>query len=747
MPRSAILGLVCLSLFLLLFPIGLGMPGAVVALKADEGAYYLMALSLAHDRDLEMDEADLERAFDDFPYRFISNLILMTDDGWHTAFYGKPYVYPLFAAPFAWLGGAKGLLVFNMLLMVGMIWLGALRLGRSEDGPWAAGFAAVFFLLSSAFAYVFWLQPEVFNMAAIAACLFLGLGRPAAKAREGEPDELPGPWQAFASGLALALAVYNKPVFAAFALPVVGGLLLRRRFRAAGAWVLGLAFSLAAVAGGAMVLTGHATPYLGVVRQGATLCEPGVMPVEAIDEEAEPEAVVAGSNSPTGNAWSWLFRIPRAPLRETAENVGYFLWGRHTGFLLYLPFGALALVLFLLHGRRSAQGWLLAGALVVVAAFFLLFIPFNWHGGGGFIGNRYFVSVYPAFFFLVTKLRPRFLLAPAAAAAGLLLAPVLFTPLGASEPEPTLQRHVRGLAYRAFPLELSLRNVPGYHRLPAGALRIVARKDQVLPQGEPLWIRSADSVELTFLSPAPIAKAVFLVENLATRNRVRLELAGAEVNLDFAAGREARRVVLEPAGPSRTRSEKGSILYVYRLEVAPSTGRVLPWTRTYPPSPCPNFVGPASVPDTFPVGAVLTYLGDGADLDANVFELTWQAATVPAVVDPGSRFKVPVTLRNTSAAAWRGNGAARVKLSSHWRRLDGPETVFDGLRTELPGAVAPGAEVALELEVEAPATAGRYRLELDPVYEFVAWFSEKGVAPFVAEVVVGAPPAVGEVPP
>ena len=100
--------------------------------------------------------------------------------------------------------------------------------------------------------------------------------------------------------------------------------------------------------------------------------------------------------------------------------------------------------------------------------YFLTFIAWNWQGGGGFVGNRYFITAIPAFLFLVTEIRPPRLLLAGYVVAGLFLAPLLFTPFGAPVPEPTLQAHVRGLPFRFLPLELSLRNVPGYERVPVG---------------------------------------------------------------------------------------------------------------------------------------------------------------------------------------------------------------------------------------------------------------------------------------
>ena len=98
MVRPVQRALLALSLFLLALPLTLQKPGVPSGLKADEAAYYMMAQSLAFDGDLELTVTDIDRAFDEFPFRPIPNMIAMTDDGWQTAHYGKPYIYSLFAA-------------------------------------------------------------------------------------------------------------------------------------------------------------------------------------------------------------------------------------------------------------------------------------------------------------------------------------------------------------------------------------------------------------------------------------------------------------------------------------------------------------------------------------------------------------------------------------------------------------------------------------------------------------------------
>ena len=63
MSRSVRLGLATLTVTLLVLPLTLSKPGLPLNLKADEGAYYLMALSLARDFDLRLEAEDRERLF------------------------------------------------------------------------------------------------------------------------------------------------------------------------------------------------------------------------------------------------------------------------------------------------------------------------------------------------------------------------------------------------------------------------------------------------------------------------------------------------------------------------------------------------------------------------------------------------------------------------------------------------------------------------------------------------------------
>jgi hypothetical protein len=781
MDRGSWRVLLCLGLVLVLFPLTLAKPGLPTSLKADEAAYYLMALSLAHDHDLRLDLRDVDRAFAEFPFRPVSNLIAMTDDGWQTVYFGKPYIYSLFGVPWVWLWGGNGLLALNMALLVAMIAMGASYLGRYNPPGTALLLAAGFFLISTAFCYAFWIQPEVFSMAAITACLFFGLRD------ESGGFRLAPALAAILSSSALALATYNKPIFALLGVPVLAGYLWRRRFGLMAAWLGGAVGTMAVLAGIALVLTGHPSSYLGVVRQGVTLCQPDRMPIGPVvlppaaptaaagTSAAAPLAATAdqaadagGSPTPGGpalalapaqdaasaeleveppapapkaNAWSWIFRIPPITFGEFLENLRYFFLGRHTGLVLYLPFALVAVLLFVGgDGRRSRQRWLLLAALAGVALFFLTAIFFNWHGGGGFVGNRYFAAVYPGFLFLVTRVRWQTPILAGFAWGGICLGPLLFTPFGAPVPEPTLQAHVRNAPFSWFPLELSLRNVPGYDRLLLGDARLMGRRDVFLPRGESVWLRAGNTVEMWLQSERPIEEAFFEVASGAPDNTVRVRFETASQDLRFAATGDSTRLALRPGKPSQVRTQWGSTYFVYQVEVAAERGRVAAYARQWPPNSCPYFSEPEVTQENFSLGAELTYLGDRDPDRRAPYALAWGIVQAPASVRAGQSFEVPVQLWNRSAEPWSAHGAARVRLAYHWLLPTGDTAVRDGERTELPRDVPPGGELSTVQRVVAPEAPGLYVLELDPVYERIAWFSERnGGATARATVEVVAP--------
>jgi O-Antigen ligase len=108
----------------------------------------------------------------------------------------------------------------------------------------------------------------------------------------------------------------------------------------------------------------------------------------------------------------------------------------------------------------------------------------------------------------------------------------------------------------------------------------------------------------------------------------------------------------------------------------------------------------------------------------------------------GRTTAVKVDVTNTGRLVWDSRAEMPIYLSYHWLPVDSNRFVmFEGARTEFPTVVPPGATASVEMNVRAPATPGRYRLEWDVVQEGRLWFStEPGAMRALSPAtIVGAP--------
>jgi hypothetical protein len=125
------------------------------------------------------------------------------------------------------------------------------------------------------------------------------------------------------------------------------------------------------------------------------------------------------------------------------------------------------------------------------------------------------------------------------------------------------------------------------------------------------------------------------------------------------------------------------------------------------------------------------------------YGVSWTGDNTPAVMSPGGTVPVSLSFTNIGTLTWDDGGSNPVRLSYHWRSGACPGTanvVWDGLRTTLPGDIAPGGSVSnLSAQVRAPGTAGTYCLQYDVVREGITWFSWKGANTLSKTVTVSAP--------
>lgn len=692
-----------LLLVAVLAPLGFAHPGLPGAFKGDEPGYYLMALSLWHDRDARVEEdRDLRRLFVESPER-THNLWLASPDGFETVYYGVPFLYPLIAAPAAGLFGARGMISLNAVLFVVLLWMGWAYLRRFNTDARAALYSAAFFLLSPAFVYVFWLQGELLHMVCTAGAFFLLL-------RHGD-EERPGPVSLAGSGALLACVAYSRPTLALLALPLLWLAARRARPKGAVLWCGGALAALILLASVSIALVEQPWVYAGVSRKPFDISSP-IRFLERMEPASAPWQTRA-------EPWSlghlreivvpWRVRWSRVP-----REVLYFFVGRHVGMLPYMPFAAVSTLLFLLRGPRERWRVLLLVCALAAGLLWLIYLPLNWRGGGPAFGNRIFAAAYPAFLFLVTAVRPLWAIPLGAAAASFLLGGGLLTALYPPGGDPTAQRHTLGAAFRPLPREFELSGITGYVHVFHSDASFSGHYDLLQPAGDEMWVRGGVPVDLLMLTLEPIQDAVFRVRSLAPGNRIELCLGDSCRSLvagpDPPAAGERFEVTLEPGRPRRVeRTDHPE--YLYPLRVSTTAGEQPRWR--------------GSSPAQFYVGVALTYLGSSHEEARKMYRARWSEVVVPEVAVAGSDLAVSATVENVSGERWMPIGATRVAASYHWESESGERVAWDGARTPLPAPVAPGQSVALQLRVRAPASPGSYVLVLDVVRENITWFSTR----------------------
>lgn len=569
-------------------------PRAGYGFQSDEATYYMMGHSLAEDGDLTYKKEDLVRVWREFPTgpsgvflkkgQAVTGLSMTwrppfiriegkPDPNTHRLYYGKSFIYPVFAAPFVKVFGTNGFLVLHAILLSLVAFCGYLFLG-ARTGPTASALLAGAFLIASVVpVYFVWITADLFNFSIVFLAYFCWLYKEVA-VRERSPR---GTGWLFcgrsdvAAAVLLGIATFSKPSNAVMFLPIpIWTLFGRKVWRAS--LVSTIAFLL--VTGG---LFG-----INVAISGDWNYQGGDRDTYYYEfpfQNDVPQHQLGLAKSREGVLSDIVFSR-RVFLSNLRHNIGYFFVGRYSGLVPYFfPAAFVILALLAAPRRRPPWQWMVVGAALAQGLLFVIATPYTWNGGG--VGNRYFMGAYGAMLFATPPIESIVVAFVPWVAGGLFVAPLVLNPFVASfRPSSS----AKSGPLRLLPVELTLINDLPINTEPDRAhvwfgdlgkgdpgFQIYFLDDNAFGRevDRSFWTRGESRAQFLIKTDRPIRRAVFSVTAGPVATDVSIKIFGREQRLRLEAGQTQEVAMSMPPGVP---FEKETHALVWWAAVSSSSG-------------------------------------------------------------------------------------------------------------------------------------------------------------------------------
>ena len=610
-----------LGLLLVAFASTIDLPKVAQNFKGDEATYYSLTQSLAHDFDFTYERSDLARVWeeftggpegiflkrgkvnrirrsDHFPY---VRRVKLEDPVRTRLYYAKSFIYPLVAAPFVFLFGTHGFLILHALLLSLDLFVAyafvAARGGRSRA---ALAYAVVFLAASVVPVYFVWLTPELFNVSLVFYALFLWCHKEVAGDRPVfTASFLRSARSDYLAAALVGVLTFSKPPHAILMFPLVALAVYQRRLGRA----LGMSVVWAALAGGLFAanaaITGEFNYQAGdrktfYGRDGFPFANDRET-FENIGPVRERGSMMVGDVIANRHTFTVL-----------RHNLVYFVIGRFCGLVPYFFPGVLSALLFLARKPRRLWQWLVGTTIVTAVLVLLVMTPFTYSGGGGPVGNRYFVSFYPLFLFLTPPVAGLASATVALIVGSLFTAQILLNPIYSSL-HPG--EHTKTGPLHALPIELTLLNDLPMAFNPDRTRRPLAGNPPMLayfpdegaftPEGDAFWLRGKSRADVILRAPVAdlgggrfvsktISKLAIEVQNGGDPGRVSVSTGAESRTLTMKSAEIARFALAMPRGVPYHRDENPtSYLYVVSFR---TTAGFVPFLDA-PPSSDSRFLG------------------------------------------------------------------------------------------------------------------------------------------------------------
>lgn len=583
-------------------------PRAAIGIQSDEATYYMMGHSLAEDGDLTYRREDLQRVWREFSSGpsglFLkrgrdvqrAGLMLRPPFVWFETgpdpdrgrfFFGKSFIYPLIAAPFVKLLGTNGFLLLHALLLGGVAWCAFLFLHARAPAIPSALLAGAFIMVTVVPVYYVWITPELFNFAVVFFAYFLWLYKEVAP-RQHMPRPLQwtsGPASDLVAAMLLGVATFSKVSNLLLFAPIAAWLLWRRRPVQFG--FVTLAFS--AVAAGLftanLAITGDWNYQGGGDRRTYYWEFPFQTPTSTYEV-----------GKPTGRDEAMTDVILEESVFWTnlTNNLRWYFVGRYSGLVAYFFPAVLALALFLAGARRRPLWqWLVLASASAQILLFVITLPYTWFGGGGSVGNRYFMGFYGVFLFLFPPVTAAATAAIAWIVGGLFMAKLVLNPFTTSF-HPG--RYAEAGPLRMLPVELSNTNdLPintegnrvvwfgddpnGSPDVPDPGFQIYFLDRNAFVDAEKtFWVKGESRADFLVKTDRPMKQLVLSLYAGDAATTVSAEFAGRSQEVEIPAGAGRQLIFSVRRGFPYMKIGDGKPRYVWLASISSSAGFVPAFT-------------------------------------------------------------------------------------------------------------------------------------------------------------------------
>ncbi len=569
-------------------------PRASMGIQSDEATYYMMGHSLAEDGDLAYRRADLMRVWEEFPTGpngvFLKRGRDIVDAGlmmrppffWTTTapdldqarlFYGKAFIYPLVASPLVKVFGTNGFLILNALLLAFSVWCGYLFLQARMAPAIAAVLAAAFVMASVVPVYFVWITPELFNFALGLFAYFCWLYKEVARPEEAGrwTRWLFGPYSDVVAALLIGILTFSKVTNALLFVPIPVWLAWRRRWGAVAATGATFAFCAAGLFLVNTIIVGEWN-YQGGERNTFV----GTFPFQS-EESTFAEGLAMARNESQAD----VIFDRRVFWTNLTHNLRYYFVGRYSGLVAYFFPAVFALIAYLAAPRRR-PGWqhLVFAAGVAQILLFVITLPYTWFGGGGSVGNRYFMGVYGIFLFLLPPISRTWVAVIPWIVGGLFMAKLVFNPFMASI-RPG--EYARSGPLRLLPVELTnINDLP----INTDAARVRVWFGDNPGQGDPgfqiyflddkaydreadksVWVKGESRTEFLIKTDRPMRRLMLTLSAGPVATTARATVAGRTQEVTLGPGEfQLLRFQLDEGFPYQARS------FVWPILISSSSG-------------------------------------------------------------------------------------------------------------------------------------------------------------------------------